>query len=161
MKHDLPGVGENLQDHIAVRMIHRCVNGTVTLNEIYHNWLRRLYAGAEWMVAGKGPLMTGAGPIGLFVKTRPELDSPDVQFQFLAGSAEKTGKPMRGFPGCTTIAVPCRPDFLPPKSTVNITGMAESFPTHRYNGCSTRGRGKICSLFRLTFGTPPASCQRI
>src|ERR1700755_2342192 len=47
VKHDLAGVGENLQDHIGGRIIHRCVDGTVTMNEIYHNWLRRFYAGAE------------------------------------------------------------------------------------------------------------------
>ena len=110
VKHDLPGVGENLQDHIGGRIINRCVDGTVTMNEIYHNWLRRLYAGAEWILAGKGPLMTGAGPIGLFAKTRPELESPDVQYQFLAGSAPKTGEPMHRFPGCTMIAIPCRPE---------------------------------------------------
>ncbi|MDB5400058.1 MAG: choline dehydrogenase [Rhodopila sp.] len=110
VRHDLPGVGENLQDHIGGRIINRCVDGTVTMNEIYHNWLRRLYAGAEWIFAQKGPLMTGAGPIGLFVKTRPELDSPDVQYQFLAGSAEKTGDPMHRFPGCTMVAIPCRPE---------------------------------------------------
>ncbi len=109
-KHDLPGVGENLQDHIGGRIINRCVDGTVTMNEIYHNWLRRIYAGAEWIFAQKGPLMTGAGPIGLFVKTRPELDSPDVQYQFLAGSAPKTGEPMHRFPGCTMVAIPCRPE---------------------------------------------------
>jgi choline dehydrogenase-like flavoprotein len=108
--HELPGVGENLQDHIGGRMIYRCIDGTVTMNEIYHNWLRRLYAGAEWILARKGPLMTGAGPIGLFVKTRPELDSPDVQYQFLAGSAEKTGDPMHRFPACTLVAIPCRPE---------------------------------------------------
>jgi choline dehydrogenase len=108
--HDLPGVGENLQDHIGGRIIHRCVDGTITMNEIYHSWLRRLQAGAEWIFGRKGPLMTGAGPIGLFVKTRPELDSPDVQYQFLAGSAEKTGDPMHRFPGCTMVAIPCRPE---------------------------------------------------
>jgi choline dehydrogenase len=110
VKHDLPGVGENLQDHIGGRIIHQCVDGTVTMNEIYHNWLRRLYAGAEWIFAQKGPLMTGAGPMGLFVKTRPELDSPDVQYQFLAGSAEKPGGAMHTFPGCTLVAIPCRPE---------------------------------------------------
>ncbi len=110
VQHDLPGVGENLQDHIGGRIIHRCVEGTITMNEIYHSWLRRLHAGAEWIFARKGPLMTGAGPIGLFVKTRPELDSPDVQYQFLAGSAEKTGDPMHRFPGCTMVAIPCRPE---------------------------------------------------
>ena len=40
--HDLPGVGENLQDHIGGRMIYRCIDGTITMNEIYHSWLRRL-----------------------------------------------------------------------------------------------------------------------
>jgi choline dehydrogenase len=110
VQHDLPGVGENLQDHIGGRIIHRCVDGTITMNEIYHSWLRRLQAGAEWIFAQKGPLMTGAGPIGLFVKTRPELDSPDVQYQFLAGSAEKTGDLMHRFPGCTMVAIPCRPE---------------------------------------------------
>jgi choline dehydrogenase len=110
VKHELPGVGENLQDHIGGRIIHRCVDGTVTMNEVYHNWLRRLYAGAEWIFARKGPLMTGAAPMGLFVKTRPELDSPDVQYQFLAGSAEKSGEPMHKFPGCTMVAIPCRPE---------------------------------------------------
>jgi choline dehydrogenase len=108
--HDLPGVGENLQDHIGGRMIYRCIDGTVTMNEIYHSWLRRLYAGAEWILARKGPLMTGAGPMGLFVKTRPELDSPDVQYQFLAGSSERTGDPMHKFPACTMVAIPCRPE---------------------------------------------------
>jgi len=106
--HDLPGVGANLQDHIGARVIYRCIDGTVTMNEIYHSWMRRLYAGAEWILARKGPLMTGAGPMGLFVKTRPELDSPDVQFQFLAGSAERTGDPMHRFPACTMVAIPCR-----------------------------------------------------
>jgi choline dehydrogenase len=110
VKHDLPGVGENLQDHIGGRIIHRCVAGTVTMNEIYHNWLRRLHAGAEWLLAGTGPLMTGAAPIGLFVKTRPELESPDVQYQFLAGSSEKPGEGMHDFPGCTLVAIPCRPE---------------------------------------------------
>jgi choline dehydrogenase len=110
VQHDLPGVGENLQDHVGGRIINRCVEGTITMNEIYHNWGRRLYAGAEWILGGKGPLMTGAGPIGLFVKTRPELDSPDVQYQFLAGSAPKTGEPMHKFPGCTIVAIPCRPE---------------------------------------------------
>src|ERR1700722_7761060 len=64
----------------------------------------------QYFLAAKGALMTGAGPMGLFVRTRPELASPDVQYQFLAGSAEKTGDAMHRFPGCTPVAIPCRPD---------------------------------------------------
>ncbi len=59
----------------------------------------------QYVLAMKGALMTGAGPMGLFVRTRPELASPDVQYQFLAGSAEKTGDAMHRFAGCTLVAI--------------------------------------------------------
>lgn len=108
--HDLPGVGENLQDHIGGRIIYRCGPGVWTMNEVYHNWLRRVHHGMQYLAASKGALMTGAGPVGMFVRTRPELASPDVQYQFLAGSAPKTGDPMHNFAACTLIAIPCRPE---------------------------------------------------
>ena len=147
--HDLPGVGENLQDHIGGRIIHRCIDGTVTMNEIYHSWARRLWAGAEWIFARKGPLMTGAGPIGLFVKTRPELDSPDVQYQFLAGSAPKTGDPMHPFPACTLVAIPCRPES---RGWLRITSSnPENPPAMQPNYLSTqRDRDTIVAALKIT-----------
>ena len=112
--HELPGVGENLQDHCGGRIIYRCTADMCTMNEIYHNWLRRIQHGVQYFLAAKGALMTGAGPIGLFVRTRPELASPDVQYQFLAGSAEKTGDEMHRFPGCTLVADPGKPPAIQP-----------------------------------------------
>jgi choline dehydrogenase len=108
--HDLPGVGENLQDHCGGRVIYRCASEVWTMNEVYHSWVRRIHHGLQYILSMKGALMTGAGPMGLFVRTRPELASPDVQYQFLAGSSEKTGDVMHGFPGCTLVAIPCRPE---------------------------------------------------
>ncbi|MCW3476099.1 GMC family oxidoreductase [Limobrevibacterium gyesilva] len=107
--HDLPGVGENLQDHLGGRMIYRCRNAN-TLNDISHSWVLKLREGLKYVLARRGALMMGAAPIGLFVKTRPELASPDVQYQFLAGSSQKTGEAMHAFPGCTLVAIPCRPE---------------------------------------------------
>ena len=147
--HDLPGVGENLQDHIGGRVIYRVLDGTVTMNEIYHGWMRRLIAGAEWIFARKGPLMTGAGPIGLFVKTRPELESPDVQYQFLAGSAERTGDPMHEFPACTLVAIPCRPES---RGWLRITSPdPNNPPAMQPNYLSTqRDRDTIVAGLRVT-----------
>lgn len=147
--HDLPGVGENLQDHIGGRIIMRCKPGTITMNEIYHNWARRLYAGAEWMLARRGPLMTGAGPIGLFVKTRPELESPDIQYQFLAGSTTKVGDPMHRFPGCTLVAIPCRPES---RGWLRITTPdPEKPPAMQPNYLSTKNdRDTIVAGLRVT-----------
>ncbi len=128
--HDLPGVGLNLQDHLGGRLIYRARNRN-TFNEISRSWWRKALTGMEYVLAARGALMTGAAPIGLFLKTRPELASPDVQYQFLAGSSPKAGDPMHAFPGCTIVAIPCRPESrgwlriqspdptAPPKMTAN------------------------------------------
>ena len=139
-------------------MIYRCIDGTVTMNEIYHNWLRRLYAGAEWILARKGPLMTGAGPIGLFVKTRPELDSPDVQYQFLAGSAEKTGDPMHRFPACTMVAIPCRPES---RGWLRITSADPTRPPAMQPNYLSTQRDKdtiVAGLRVIGESSPPRRC---
>jgi choline dehydrogenase len=107
--HDLPGVGENLQDHLGGRVIYRCKHAN-TVNEISHSWVRQAFTGMQYLLAGSGALMMGAAPIGLFAKTRPELESPDVEYQFLAGSSDKAGEGMHKFPACTLVAIPCRPE---------------------------------------------------
>src|SRR5215475_4809711 len=107
--HDLPGVGENLQDHLNSRVVYRARRAN-TLNEISRSWLLQARAGLEYALGRRGALMMGAAPIGLFVRTRPGLDSPDVQYQFLAGSFVKPGREMHDFPGCQATCIPCRPE---------------------------------------------------
>jgi choline dehydrogenase-like flavoprotein len=107
--HDLPGVGENLQDHIGGRITYRARRAN-TYNEISRSPLLQAVAGLQYVLGAGGPLMTGAGPIGMFVRTRPELASPDVQYQFLAGSLDRPGEPMHRFPGCSAVTIPCRPE---------------------------------------------------
>ncbi|MBV9827674.1 MAG: choline dehydrogenase, partial [Alphaproteobacteria bacterium] len=67
-------------------------------------------AGLQYLLGKRGALMMGAAPIGLFARTREGLMSPDVQYQFLAGSFDKPGEPMHPFPGCSLVAIPCRPE---------------------------------------------------
>jgi choline dehydrogenase len=107
--HDLPGVGENLQDHLNSRAVYR-VRRPNTLNEISRSWMRQAKAGLEYALARRGALMMGAAPIGLFVRTRPGLESPDVQYQFLAGSFVTPGGKMHDFPACQVTCIPCRPE---------------------------------------------------
>ncbi len=107
--HELAGVGENLQDHLGARTIMR-LRDVVTLNEVSHSLWRKGLEGMRYFLAGSGALMTGAAPIGMFIRTRPELASPDIEYQFLAGSADKSGGAMHDFPGCTLITIPCRPE---------------------------------------------------
>ncbi len=107
--HDLPGVGENLQDHLNSRVVYRARRSN-TLNEVSKSWLLQARAGLEYALGRRGALMMGAAPIGLFARTRPGLDSPDVQYQFLAGSFVKPGGEMHDFPGCQATCIPCRPE---------------------------------------------------
>jgi choline dehydrogenase len=79
--HDLPGVGENLNDHPDLVVQHRC---TAPLSV----WpatrpLRALAAGAEWLLRGTGPAATNHFEAGGFVSTRPGLAGPDIQFTFM------------------------------------------------------------------------------
>ena len=91
------------------RVVYR-VRRPNTLNEISRSWLRQARAGLEYALARRGALMMGAAPIGLFVRTRPGLESPDVQYQFLAGSFVTPGGKMHDFPACQATCIPCRPE---------------------------------------------------
>ena len=82
--HELPGVGENLQDHFVVRMRWRIKNAE-TLNERVRG-LRGLREGFKYYLQRKGALTLPTLPVGAFVRTRPELATPDVQFQIFPGS---------------------------------------------------------------------------
>lgn len=84
VKHELPGVGENLQDHFVVRMRWRIKNA-VTMNERVRG-LRALGEGINYYLRRKGVLTLPTLPIGAFVRTRDELATPDVQFQIVPGS---------------------------------------------------------------------------
>lgn len=106
---ELRGVGENLQDHVGGRIIYKARNRN-TYNDINYNLMLKAHAGLQYVFMRGGPLMTGAGPIGLFVKTRPELASPDIQYQFFAGSLDKAGDPLHTWPGCQGVTIPCRPE---------------------------------------------------
>jgi choline dehydrogenase len=107
--HELPGVGENLQDHIGCKVVYK-VKKANTINEISRSWVRQGWAGFQYLTVGRGTLMMGAAPIGLFARTRPGSGSPDCQYQFLAGSLDTVGQPMHPFPGCQLTCIPCRPE---------------------------------------------------
>lgn len=109
MVHALQGVGENLQDHCSARVLVRA-HSISTINEIFHSWPKRVAAGIQYVFGRRGLLMMGGGPVGLFAKSRGDLDRPDLQYHFLALSLDQLGKPPHEFPGFTIACVPCRPE---------------------------------------------------
>ena len=89
---DLPGVGENLQDHIQARFIAE-TKEKITLNDDMASLARQIRMGVNFMLTRKGPLGWWAGIAGGFVRTSPELDRPDVQFHVYPFSTDRKDRP--------------------------------------------------------------------
>jgi choline dehydrogenase len=106
---DMPGVGADLQDHFQVRMQFRAKE-PITANDVINNWRHRYAAGARYLLTGKGLLSIGAGYAGAFLKTRPELATPDVQIHFLIFSTETAGASVHPFSGFMASVCQLRPD---------------------------------------------------
>jgi choline dehydrogenase len=106
---DAPGVGNDLQDHMQVRLVMRCPQ-RITLNDILNHPVRRIMAGARYAAFRSGPLTIAAGTSGAFLKTDPRLASPDVQIHFLPFSTDKMGEKLHAFSGFSASVCQLRPE---------------------------------------------------
>ncbi len=107
--YDLPGVGQNLQDHFQCRMVYRC-RYPITVNDMMMSRFRMARAGLQYILARSGPLTVSAGTVGVFARTRPELASPDVQFHFIGFSADRPAEGLHKFSGFTQSVCQLRPE---------------------------------------------------
>ena len=105
---DLPGVGENLQDHLQLRLLFRC-SKPITTNDDLASWWRSLKIGLRWLVARKGPLAIGINQGGLFTRVLRDSATPDIQFHFATLSADMAGAKPHPFPGFTMSVCQLRP----------------------------------------------------
>jgi len=109
VRHGLPGVGENLQDHYVSRFVWRLKNAS-SMNEDVRG-LRLVGEALKYAFAGRGALTMSAGIIGGFVRTRPELEVPDVQFHMAHASFDDPAKRvLHKFPGLTSAPCQLRPE---------------------------------------------------
>ena len=106
---DAPGVGNDLQDHMQVRIVMRCKQ-KVTLNDVMNNPLRQVMAGAQYAALRKGPLTIAAGTSGAFFKTDPRLASPDIQIHFLPFSTDKMGEKLHPYSAFSASVCQLRPE---------------------------------------------------
>lgn len=96
---DLPGVGQNLQDHIETYVQHACLQ-PITLYPVLKNPLRQLLVGIEWTFFGTGPGATNHFEAGGFIRSRAGVEHPDLQYHFLPIAASYDGSetaPGHGF----------------------------------------------------------------
>ena len=105
----LPGVGENLQDHLQARVIFRCAQ-PVTTNDALRTWHGKLGIGLDYVLHRRGPMAIGINQGGLFARALPASLRPDVQFHFATLSSDVAGSKVHAFSGFTMSVCQLRPD---------------------------------------------------
>lgn len=105
---DLPGVGENLQDHLQLRTIYR-ISGAPTVNTLYRNWITRAGMGLQYLLARSGPMTMPPSTLGAFAKSDPGQGSADLEWHVQPLSLSKFGEPLHPFGAITPSVCNLRP----------------------------------------------------
>lgn len=100
--HHLPGVGENLIDHLQSRLAFECTE-PITLNDIMSSPLRQAWMGMRYLMNRRGPMATPSASVHALARTRTIEDRPDVKIQLhhISGADRyaKKGYGLDPFPG--------------------------------------------------------------
>lgn len=105
---DLPGVGKNMQDHLQARLVYKC--NEPTLNDEVSSLFGQAKIGLKYLMFRAGPMTMAASLATGFMKTRPDMETPDVQFHVQPLSAENPGKGADKFSAFTMSVCQLRPE---------------------------------------------------
>jgi len=105
---DLPGVGENLHDHLQIRMQYK-VHGVRTLNERVNSLWGKAAMGLEYLLFKTGPLTMPPSQLGAFGRSDVSEATPDLEWHVQPLSLDKFGDPLHPFPAITPSVCHLRP----------------------------------------------------
>ncbi len=121
--HDLPGVGENLQEHAVLKSVYR-VSGIGTLNERLNSFAGVAKIGLEYLLFRRGPMTMGASQAGAFTRSSRTADRPDLQILIQPLSLPTFPGRTDPFPAFSVLGC-----ILRPKSRGRVTVMASDIYT--------------------------------
>jgi choline dehydrogenase len=132
--HALPGVGENLHDHLQIRMMYK-VRNVRTLNERAGSRLGRVLMGLEYLLFRTGPLTMPPSQLGAFAKSDPAQPTANIEWHVQPLSLDKFGDPLHPFPAITPSVCNLRPTS---RGHVRVTGPdPRAHPAIRLNYLAT------------------------
>ncbi len=105
--HELPGVGENLHDHLQIRMVYK-VKGP-TLNERANSLFGKAAMGLEYIFFKTGPLTMPPSQLGAFARSDAAEPTPNIEWHVQPLSLDKFGDPLHPFPAITPSVCNLRP----------------------------------------------------
>ena len=106
--HDLPGVGENLHDHLQIRSVYK-VQNTVTLNERANSLIGKALMGLEYMLFRTGPLTMPPSQLGAFAKSNSKQSTANIEWHVQPLSLDKFGDSLHEFNAITPAVCNLRP----------------------------------------------------
>jgi choline dehydrogenase len=106
--HPLPGVGENLQDHLQLRMVAK-VRNTRTLNTLSQGVFGKLRIGAEYALRRSGPMSMAPSQLGAFARSDPGQARPNIEYHVQPLSLPRFGEPLHAFDAITASVCNLRP----------------------------------------------------
>ena len=107
--HELPGVGENLQDHLQIRAVFG-VQGAKTLNTMAHSLWGKARIGLEYLLRQSGPMSMAPSQLGAFTRSSPEKRWPDLEYHVQPLSLDAFGEPLHRFPAFTASVCNLNPE---------------------------------------------------
>ena len=113
---DLPGVGENLQDHLQIRAVFK-VKGVKTLNTLANSWWGKAAIGMEYLFKRSGPMSMAPSQLGAFTRSDPSRPWPNIEYHVQPLSLDAFGEPLHPFPAFTASVCNLNPTS---RGTVNI-----------------------------------------
>ena len=145
---DLPGVGENLQDHLQLRMVYK-VNGIKTLNTKANSLFGKMMIGLEYLLKRSGPMSMAPSQLGAFAYSSADQKSANVEYHVQPLSLEKFGEDLHSFNAFTASVCNLRPTS---RGSVHITSTdPEAPPAIHPNYLSTDEDRKVAAeSLRLT-----------
>jgi choline dehydrogenase-like flavoprotein len=105
---DKAGVGENLHDHLQLRMIFK-VSGAKTLNEIYHSRTGAARMMLNYVLFRRGPMTMAPSQLGIFTRSDPHRERANIQYHVQPLSLDRFGEPLHAFPAFTASVTNVQP----------------------------------------------------
>jgi choline dehydrogenase len=102
--HDLPGVGENLQDHLQIRSVYKVKSPDgkhITLNTQVNNWWGKTKIGLEFAFKQTGPMSMAPSQLGAFTRSSPDQPYPNIEYHVQPLSLDAFGEPLHNFAAFT------------------------------------------------------------
>ncbi|WP_114349076.1 GMC family oxidoreductase [Paracoccus lutimaris] len=145
---EVAGVGENLQDHLQLRLIYK-VHGVPTLNEKASSLIGKAMIGMEYLLKRSGPMAMAPSQLGIFSRSGPDKATADLEWHVQPVSLDKFGDAVHPFPAITASVCNLRPES---RGSIHVKRADfRTAPAIRPNYLSTEGDREVAARsIRLT-----------